>query len=362
MTVFKIFVLLMLLPIYGLAQVNISAQIPTGGLVGRSQLWNLTIVNSLEEQHDIFIRLEMQDASNGQSVLSAVSSSISLGKGIKMVNATMLQPIIYNPINPDYDRDPLLLGSYVVCYQIFKRSSEIMVSEECVRLNIDPLSPPLLTTPLDGEVISGGFPQFTWMPPTPTGMFRNLSYELLLTEVFNGQASVDAIQSNVPVYFQDGIRGNVDVYPLSVSPLDTGKTYAWQVVARNDDTYAAKSEVWTFRIAKANQVNPFVEQFPYLRLSPQNPDKGIAPNGILKLAYLNESTDSVITVFVKELGKSDKSEKSFVVKVNQGENLVRKDIRKLLDTSEGKVYEAFIFDQRRIKWQILFEVLFQKGK
>jgi hypothetical protein len=35
--------------------------------------------------------------------------------------------------------------------------------------------------------------------------------------------------------------------------LDTGRLYAWKVIAKNDDDFVAESETWTFRVKQVNR-------------------------------------------------------------------------------------------------------------
>lgn len=70
-----------ILPLLLTAQVNISAQLPTAGMVQKEQLWNLILINNKEDVLDVSIKLSLQDAITGQVVLSAQSGNLLLGKG-----------------------------------------------------------------------------------------------------------------------------------------------------------------------------------------------------------------------------------------------------------------------------------------
>src|SRR5690606_17257222 len=59
----------------------------------------------------------------------------------------------------------------------------------------------------------------------------------------------EAIVYNSPVYHAAYIFQQFQNYPASYLPLDTGKSYAWQVIARNSHQYSAQTEVWTFHVA-----------------------------------------------------------------------------------------------------------------
>lgn len=146
------------------------------------------------------------------------------------------------------------MGNYVACYRLVKNDETLdALGEDCVSINIDPLSPPLLNTPADKSEIQTPYPQFSWMPPAPFDMFNNLSYDLLVTVLLPGQNASEAIQYNTPIYSRTNINQPYETYASSFAKLETGKTYAWQVVAKNGLSYAAKTEVWTFMVKPTEQ-------------------------------------------------------------------------------------------------------------
>src|SRR5207302_6108589 len=85
------------------------------------------------------------------------------------------------------------------------------------------------------------------------------NYDLLIAEVQNGQTPEEALEDNLPVYSASYVTSVSKNYPSSYKALDTGKVYAWKVVAKNGESFAAQSEVWTFSI--------YQKQIPYLSAS-----------------------------------------------------------------------------------------------
>ncbi len=351
------------LPIIGHAQVTLNAQLPQAGFVQKEQLWNLILVNNNADVLDLSIQMNLQDAITGQVVLTATTGNLLLSKGVKMIKSGDIQPISYDYTAPDLSRNYLPMGAYVACYQIINNigRKETPLAEECIRINIDPLSPPMLNSPSDKSDIESPYPQFTWMPPTPFDMFSSLSYDLLVTEVLQGQSAIEAIQYNTPLYSKGSINQPYESYATSFNKLDTGKLYAWQVVAKNGINYAAKTEVWTFKVAPPSWIKQLIEQTPFVKMKTDNPEKSIAPNGTLKIAYNNETSDSVARVYLKEVNvKADAT--SFEIKLNRGENLIQQNIKKLIQAEEDKLYEAFIINSRNETWRILFEIRTYKDK
>lgn len=246
----KLLLLLFFVPFWAQAQLSLSVQLPPAGPIQKDQLWNLILTNSGNATVEIAILLNLQDAQTGQSVLTAATNSMSLPMGVKIVSAAEGQPIQYNFGTSLLGGDFLPLGSYVACYTVTKRAGEVVdkVLEECVRMTINPLSPPLLNTPSDKAVLLSAPSQFSWLPPAPKDIFQELSYDLTLTEVMPGQSPQEAILYNNPLYVKSKTQALFDYYPSSFSSLETGKTYAWQVTARNGQNYAAATEVWSFAI------------------------------------------------------------------------------------------------------------------
>jgi len=243
------------------AQITINIVQPPAGMIKKDQLWNLVLTNNSSTVSDVTILMNLKDAVTGQSVLSAGTRSILLAKGVKVLTIQDIQPVQYNYGASNAAGNFLPLGSYIACYTINRYNHELMetIATECARINISPLSPPLLNTPANGSVLQTPAPQLTWIPPAPMDMFDNLSYDLSVAEILQGQSAAEAIMYNTPVYTSAHIKAPYENYPAAYSKLQAGKTYAWQVTARNGDNYAAATEAWTFSVAadstKKNVVN-----------------------------------------------------------------------------------------------------------
>lgn len=345
------------------AQVSLSVQLPPGGMVSRDQLWNVAVMNNGGTTVEATLALELRDAVSGQTVLSAGTGNFSAGKGVKMINIRDVQPVLYNHLSGDFSGSYLPLGSYVACYRLFQQTAKgpVPLADECVRINISPLSPPLLNTPSDKSQLETTNPQFAWLPPAPLDMFRNLSYDLVVAEVLEGQSPSEAVQYNTPVYARPDIRMPVDVYPSTYSKLDTGRLYAWQVIARNGTQYAAATEVWTFSIKGPEKENKYVKKAPYIKMMMGNAaDIGIAPNGILKLMYNNRTNDSLVTIKIDIPGEGAKT---FELNVKQGENYLEYPLTKVIKYKENIVYRATLVNSLRETWSLQFKVvLFKDGQ
>ena len=264
-------------PFFAQAQITVNVVLPPAGMVQKDQLWNLALVNNYNTQFEINILFTLQDAVTGQSVLSAGTRSISLGKGLKMLQARDVQPVQYNSAAAGFTGNFLPLGSYLACYTIRRMNGDgtETLANECIRINITPLSPPLLNTPADKSVITSTYPQFTWLPPTPLDMFDNLQYDISMAEVMPGQSPAEAILYNTPQYVSGRLKLPYESYPSSYTKLEAGKTYAWQVTARNGASYAAVTEAWTFTVA-VDSIKKTTVTASYIQLKNKQERSGIS--------------------------------------------------------------------------------------
>ncbi len=344
---------LFLLSFIAKAQVNINVQLPLTGMVQKEQLWNLILINNSEDIVDVYVRLNLMDKLTGQVVLSASSGNILVGKGVKVISSKDIEPLLYNYNSPDFSRSYLPIGIYTACYQVFVNAPKSdPLAEECVQINIDPLSPPLLNLPADKSEIQATTPQFSWMPPTPFDMFNNLNYELLVAEVLPGQAPTEAIQYNTPLFSKANIMQPNELYPASFTKLDTGKLYAWQVTAKNGFSYAAKTDVWTFSIGKENVAAPAAININYILL--EDDLKGTysvtGKKLYIKYASFFKEHDAPI-VFSDADGNILLSVNK---KIIQGDNYLDIDLNH--NFQKGKIYSLTLTDLAGKSQAILFSI------
>jgi hypothetical protein len=290
------------------AQYNITAALPSGGLYLRSELWNISISNTSTASIEVVLQMEMKDLQTHQPVLSATSGNFILTPGIKAIQATSLEPIQYIGTNGLADRSPnsfLPVGQYQVCYQLFQvlHIDRLPVADDCAQLEVEPLSPPILTMPENDSMIAINNPLFTWVPPAPTGMFGDLNYDLMITEVFDGQSPLDAIQKNLPLQQAQNLQQPFFSFPLQGPQLEKDKIYAWQISAKDQLRFAASSEVWTFKTGDKKNITA-INNAIYLLMDGNN--TGIADlNGYtLHIKYVSfNSLHEVSVVFREENGK-----------------------------------------------------------
>ncbi|MBK7883779.1 MAG: hypothetical protein IPJ81_08255 [Chitinophagaceae bacterium] len=246
-------------------------------------------------------------------------------------------------------------GNYTVCYALRNTGiKETNLAEECIQFDTEPLTPPFLILPADSSILENAPAQFSWIPPTPNGMFAKLRYEILITAINDGQSPGEALQENIPFFSDGNLYTNLLNYPSSATTFNKDKWYAWQVVARDDKNYAGKSEVWVFKINNSPETK-IIAQMPFVKMKKNNPEKGIAPNGVLKVSYINETADNAAIIKIIDMANSLKASPQFSITLKPGENLIEYNLKKIMQLQEGKVYEAQLINARQEKWIMQFE-------
>lgn len=345
-----------------ISQLTLQANLPAAGFIQKGQLWNILVVNNSAANYDCKLNLSLKDRITGQEVLTAATGFFKISAGALQLNENNLNPIQYNYISSGIDtklQGLLPVGAYTACYTLTEASGKVEFAENCFEFDVEPLSPPLLAFPADSSQSDAQPLQFIWMPPTPAGMFNRLHYEILITQINQDQKADEALQQNIPFYTEGGLMNNTLNYSGNNVNFEKDKWYAWQIIARDDNTYAAKSEAWVFRVGSPSVEKIIVNQAPFLKMKKNNPEKGMAPNGILKLSYVNETTDSFATISITDLN-GDKQSLQFKTPLHAGENLVQCDVSKKLRLKEGTIYKAQIINSRKEVWTILFEIHFYK--
>lgn len=293
---------------YTTCQVIVNLQIPPEGLLIKAQLWNAILINTGNSSMTVKIDLSFTDLANEQQVFSASSATLILPPGPTNVKADNILPISYRVTNYNYsvDQSPdgfLPVGNFNICYQILKQNDDAFeaVAEECETVQVEPLSPPYLTSPDDQGEIEEVRPVFTWIPPAPSSFFSNLTYRYTLVEVLQGQSSLTAIQQNMPKLQQSNLSQTVLNFPTTSTALDTGKVYAWQVAANSNNVPAAYSEVWTFKIKSPQADLVDKKKSSFIKLMPEHTIPFTVCSDFLRYEYLNENNDTLVSFRITDI-------------------------------------------------------------
>lgn len=339
------------------AQFSIQASMPSVGLVQRNQLWDVMIINSSGVITDCKLDIIVRDRIDGQEIFTASSNQFTIAQGTKQLNAQVLNPIQYNYLMPGINtafQGLMPVGSYTVCYVLNSVPvKETSLAEECIAFETEPLSPPMLTTPSDSSVLDMPPTQFNWVPPTPAGMFNQLQYEILITEVQPQQNATEALQSNIPFYNESGHIANSLNYPTSALSFEEDKWYAWQIVARDERTYSGKSETWVFKVNKS--IKPVSESpgISYLELkNEQNEHIHIITDDTIRLKYysFDKSKETDIKFFGNDGNLIDKVK----YKIQYGNNYIQ--LRLNTRFRKENIYRVVVTDSKGKDYMSIFSI------
>ena len=354
----------LLLTIAAAAQLTITVQVPETGMLLKSQLWNAVISNSYSDSKQVFIGLTLSNAATGEPVMTGTTSKLFIPTGVTQVLESNLSPITYDYLSSDIsDRNPegyLPAGSYTACYTLFliDENNGSPVAEQCTPLIIEPVSPPILNIPFNKQIIRNPYPQFSWTPPTPLEIFSNLNYDFVLVEVGEEQSPADAIQQNLPIYSMNTNDIFLN-YPSSSLNLDTGKTYAWQITAKNDEQFAAQSEIWTFSLSDSFSQNPGQNKSQYIKLK-RTLDASLSVAIDNLLVYYENDEDTTVQYSIYDIDKNSSADSSTevvtsgVLTVHSGINLISLPLEQVSQLADNKQYLFQLYNSKSETWSTKF--------
>ncbi len=346
------------------AQVLLNLQLPQVGLHIKPQLWGCTLTNAGTQSVQVRIDLTMTDVAGSQQVMAASTSMITLPPGSRQLQANDLLPIQYNILNNGYgmtaDPDGFLpVGNFVLCYNILQQANEGFdkVAEECETVEIEPIGPPVLLNPDNGSELYENHPVFSWLPPTLSNTGTNLLYSLTLVEISNGQAAADAIQQNMPLCPASNISGLSFAYPATAAPLDTAKTYAWQVTAYNNGLYTGRSEIFTFRLNSSEQPGVLTGSPVYTRLRQGDVLPFTVINGTLRIAYTHTAADTLVQLTIYDISKKENRPVVFTKTdqpVQRGDNYITLNLLDKAALRNGHLYVVELRNSVAETWALNF--------
>ncbi|WP_276482784.1 hypothetical protein [Paraflavitalea pollutisoli] len=350
----------------GYAQVVINLQLPPLGLTIKPQLWNLSLVNSGKTTTYARVEVVMTDVATNQRVLTGTTNMVSVPAGVRQLQLRDLLPITYNPGTPGYVVDPspegfLPTGVFNICYSILQVNSDYVerIGEECETVEIEPISPPQLMTPLDEEQVDISRPLFAWVPPSPYSTLNGLLYDWILVEVQATQSPADAVQQNIPILSRQNIAYTNFQYPLSAPELDSTRLYAWRVTAKNNLLPIGNSEVWSFRLRRPIPDSAAIfKPGGFAKLNREENASYTVARGILRFEYLNDLNTASVQLKLFDISSSRRQQVQLdnsTGQVRLGQNLLQIDLRQQRGMVNKHVYLLEVTNAHGEKGYLKFE-------
>lgn len=343
------------------SQVVLVPELQASGIILKQQVWSLSINNLSIQPVNAMLSITITDRNTNQPLLQATSGMIVLNPGMKRVMYNDLAPLNYGVAATGFGMErqlnqPLPVGEYLVCYRLTDVVKNLELVTECVKVISEPLAPPQLIQPDNEAVVSDPRPALTWTPPAPVYMFNSLSYDIIVSPIYDKQSPQEALQRNLPVMTTSSTSNSI-LYPPSYTNLIAGRTYAWQVIAKDAANYGGKSEVWTFTVMPDSVVK-IISDAPYVKMSSQRSDATVLHQNILKMEYINSLMDSTVKgeLYMVSGGNSrqKKISQSFELKLRPGQNFLQHTISNRMRLSEGALYEVRLTNSRNENWYMRF--------
>lgn len=176
---------------------------------------------------------------NATKILRANPHAVNfLDQGNVRTNATnqQQQEIIRTGLLPE--------GFYRICLDVYEFNNQVLLSPPgsgCFGFDISQADPPIITYPLNGEIlpIMNRNPVFTWTPPLGSLAGAQIKYDQIVVKLMPGQNPNDAIaaardfNANNPVIFNRNLSAQTYIRQPYDLPFESGQSYAMQVIAKD---------------------------------------------------------------------------------------------------------------------------------
>ena len=254
---------------------NLSAQtitiqaLPQAGSLQSGMQGQTVLVNTEAQPQEVFLRAQVR---NGNSLtFSDQTAPITLNPGLNSIDLSGLSLQSPRHATQDFNRPT---GDFELCLEVHYAEDGRLLAKSCENIAVQPMTPPYLVFPFDGDKIETPMPILSWTPPAPVSLGSMLSYTLRLVEVPAGMSPDAALRQRQPLFMQEQIAMASLAYPVFAPMLEPTKQYAWQVEAFVEGQSIGRSEVWDFSIPQ--QKPKVAEEIPtyYVEMKRQ-PDAGI---------------------------------------------------------------------------------------
>lgn len=315
-------------------QININSKQGNPYWFRPNDVWNVLITSTVELNVKVQAYISKADGnqiyfSESQPFFLKVGANSHTSGTIQTATSQSFDQGLRNWLQINNSLPP---GTYRLCYKIICANSDCdgngsgLIGPDqsfCNTIKIQSPTPLLLNTPNNESRIKDQSPMLTWIPPSPVS--SEVSYDLTLTPILDGQSKEEAIQINRPVIIKTGIKNVLLNYPSDLPDLEIGKKYAWQVNAVLFNEIISTSKVWEFEIiADSLKEEKIISQ--YIKVKTVKNEELIKVENFLKLDYLEENERRS---FLKVEIYNEKNKKivEYDLPVEFGENLLVLDLK-----------------------------------
>lgn len=315
--------------------------------------WKAIVTNPTSSQ---IAYAELEISKNNQQHLKAVTEKFTLTGGINNLDFSLIriEQIIFNTQNVLWNQF-LTFGEYEVCIRIYTVEQNSS-GEGCTSLAILPFSPPVIISP-SNEAEVGFNPVFSWSPPIPMNIFRNICYSLKIVPVYDGQSGYEAMSRNNAILNEPCISSLSYIYNMSNLPLEEGVEYAWQITATDEGTEVGKSEVQTVKVntSKEKPKEILIPDYYYKLRKTEDGNFGTA-KGCLGFTCEDEKLDSTMKFNIYDnRGKVLSCQDNIKLKKMGDENYFILQLASCNEFSVKQTYKLEVISRSNKKYLLFFK-------
>ncbi|MEC5146114.1 DUF928 domain-containing protein [Chitinophaga sp. 180180018-2] len=215
-------------------------------------LFQARVVSTATQQRDVKLQITVTSPQAGK-IVTIKTASFKINPGTNPLPGGILAGASINFGNnkiADVCRQSgyFTEAEYEYCFELQDGASHggEPLGVQCFDYYLQPFSPLILASPVDGDNICDKRPPFYWQPVLPA--IPGMQYRLLLTELKPGQAKAEALRYNFPLINQQYINLPMLFFPPGAKELQEGHEYIWQVSAYRGEMLLVNSEMWTFKV------------------------------------------------------------------------------------------------------------------
>ncbi|MDB5146544.1 MAG: hypothetical protein JWQ57_564 [Mucilaginibacter sp.] len=228
-------------------------------------------------------------------------------------------------------------GDYDYCFEMSFIHTDNPPFEQCFSYTLAPFADLNLIEPYDKDVICDKRPLLTWQPLIPN--IEGSRYQLVLTDIKEGQNATEALNYNLPVINQANLVTPVLPYPPVAKELRNKTRYAWQVTAYKDQTILNRSEVWEFKIDCADSTASAPGDNGYRNIEDITKGDYYITTGALKFVIINSYAPQQLDYQITSVAEPGKKLRGLPkIKLIKGNNQVNIDLEGNSSFTEGQFY------------------------